>query len=162
MLSILDYGSKHCNSVKNSKRHKKREWVCEYVREWTGKRERETILVILPLHQHCYLEAVQSILNSITSITKTTTLHNSASYNKRQHLCTRIKNAPKLSAHRHKSTIIYSGPPSILVIIPLHQHCYLKAPHSTTRHPLKRQHLCTRILKKTRTYFFFATFFEQI
>ena len=135
--------------------------MCECVRERTGKRERETILVILPLHQHCYLEAVQSILNSITSVTKTTTLHNSASYNKRQHLCTRIKNAPKLSAHRHESTIVYSGSPSILVILPLHQHCYLKAPHSTTKHPLKRQHLCTRIFKKRALTFSLQHFLNK-
>ena len=87
--------------------------MCECERERTGKRERETILVILPLKQHCYLEAVQSILNSITSITKTTTLHNSASYNKRQYLCTRIlKNAQMLFTLRNESTMIYSGPSS--------------------------------------------------
>ena len=136
--------------------------MCECVRERTGKRERETILVILPLHQHCYLEAVQSILNSITSITKTTTLHNSASYNKRQHLCTRIKKRAKAfrpqtqKYHNIFWSSFHSGHPSTTPAL---------LPQSTTLHnktSFKKTAFVYQNIKKTRTYFFFATFFEQI
>ena len=110
MLSILDYGSKHCNSAKNSKWHKKERvsvWVCE--RENRKERKR----------------------NHTGHPSTTPTFHNIF------------------------WSSFHSGHPSTTPAL---------LPQSTTLYnktSLKKDSICVPEYKKTRTYFFFATFLNK-